>query len=259
VKPPPVQQQQPITGNVGGLDVSISGSLIVADGTTMTVPPQGFTTDIGGAPVSVGPGRLVVGGETLSLPTALPEDTDVFVVGGGLLTAIDSTIIVLRLTTMTYGPADSLATLVVDDDTITFDSDGVHIHDSTLGGPNAGPTDTTYALVGGVTITELGSTLVVIGDHTYTIGAGASAVTTEINDEVLTIGTDGVIFGTMTLTRDATVVGTIGSSSTSLETSSSGPGKAHDREGDEDDAATVMLVPSFMTIVCIAMGVWSLA
>lgn len=273
MKPPPVEQppatfppQQPTKSNIGGLDVSVSGSLIVADGTTLTVPPQGLTTEIGGEHVSIGPGHLVVGDETMSLPPGTPQSTDVFIVGGGLLTAIDSTIVVLHSTTITYGPDVDLTTIVVDEDTITIDPAGVHVHDSTLGGPGAGPTDTTYTLVGGVTITEIGTTLVVIGDHTYTIGSGASTVTTEIGGEVLTIGPDGVVFGTMTLSSDdnPTVVGTIGAPSTSLEPATSEPGKANNRggedgTGDEDDAATIMLVPGFMTVVCIAIGVWGLA
>lgn len=274
VKQAPVEQPtavfpQPTSADVGGIGVSVSGSIIVADGTTLTVPPQGLSTVLDGRTISAGPGNIVVGDETLSVSSSPAQETNVFVQGGELLTAIGSSIVVLHSTTIMYGSGIDLTTFVADDDTIIIDESGIIIHDSTLGGPDAESTDTEYGLVGGVTITEIGSTIIVIGDQTFTIGSDVDTITTLIGGETLTIGPDGVTFGTLTLdhANDHTVVTTIKPSGTWLddfptETGAVGHGSGNgdgDGDGDEDeDDGAAILVPASITVLCIAAGVLAL-
>lgn len=273
--PPPTHSQDPIfpkptSGNVGGLELIVSGSLIVADGTaTMTVPREGLTTVVNGETVSAGPGRVIVGEETLVVPTEPAHQTDLVVIGGDMLTARDSTIVVLHSTTITYGPGIDQTTLAVDDDIITVNSDGIFVHGTTLGGPGAGHGDTKYEVVGGVTITEIGTTAIVIGGHTYTIGPGAGTITTTIAGQTLTIGPDGVtVGGTMTLSGagdDPTVVATIEPSGTwvddlpSQTEASTRNGSGSDDDDDDDEDGAHMLIPGFFTVLFAAFGVCVLA
>lgn len=282
-KPPPVPPPsaifpQPTSTNIGGVEVVVTRSHIVADGTTLTVPSGGITTNINDKPISAGPGRIIVGDETLTMPTDPAAKTDLVVIGGDMLTARDSTIVVLHSTTITYGPGIDETTLIADDDTITVNESGIHVHGSTLGGPD-GNADTTFQVVGGVTITEIGTTALVIRGHTYTIGPDASTITTVIAGETLTIGPGGVTVGgggmTFTGAGDPTVVTTIAPSGTWLDdmpsqtstsnrdgsgngnTSGGGDDSGSDNDDDDEDRASI-LIPGVFTVLFTAFGVYVL-
>ena len=282
-KPPPVPSPsaifpKPTSTNIGGVEVIVTGSHIVADGTTLTVPPGGTTTNINGKPISAGPGRVIVGDETLTMPTGPAAKTDLVVIGGDMLTARDSTVVVLHSTTITYGPGIDETTLVADDDTITVNESGIHVHGSTLGGPD-GNQDTTFQVVGGVTITEIGTTALVIRGNTYAIGPDATTITTVIAGETLTIGPGGVTVGgggmTFTGAGDPTVVTTIVPSGTWLDdmpsqtstsnrdgsgngnTSGGGDGSGSGNDDEDEDGAST-LIPGFFTVLFTAFGVYVL-
>ena len=74
-----------------------------------------------------------------------------------------------------------------------------------LGGPSH-PSGTQHGIVGGLSITELGSTLAVIDSVTLTIGPNATSTTTVINGHTLTIDSTGLGVGCATLTFHATLL-----------------------------------------------------
>lgn len=257
----------PTSKLLDGAQVVVSGTNAVVDGTTLAIPTDGTATIIGGKSVSAGPGTIVVGGQTLTFEETRAQQTDVVVAGGEMLTAIGPSVLVIHSTTLTYGPGIDATTKVVDDDTISIGPSGVVVHGSTLGGPDADATDTTYEIVGGASITEVGESLVVINGTTFTVGPSADTVTTVIGGETITIGPDGVVVSTMTLSFPfGSVVTTIMPSGTwgndmPMET---GSVNANDADGDgdgdgDDDNAGMTLRPSREVSVaglCIAIGVW---
>lgn len=249
----------PISTIVGGIGVSVSGSIIAVDGITLTIPPQGLVTTIKGENVIIGPGHVVIGKEAFTWPARPAQETNIVVRNGGMVTAIGQSVVILHSITITYGPGFDLTTLVVDDDTITIAPSGVVIRGITLGGPSAALTDTKYEIVGGLTVTEVGSTLVVIGGTTYTIGQGAGMITTLIEGEPLTIGPDGLIFNSMTFgNKDSMALTTsIEPSGTWLENFPKETGAGHTNFEDEDDASG-RLKPDIIIVLCIAFGVFVL-
>lgn len=190
--------------------------------------PQASTT-IHGVPIDLGPTKVVVGSSTFAIGAGAPERTALYngqtltfgpggvkfdqttltpptpvstnfvIVGGQVFSAIGSTVAVFEGSTFIYGPNVPMTTNVVNGDTITIGPSGITFDGSTLGGPSH-PSGTQLGIVGGLTITELGSTLAVVHSVTLTIGPNATATTTVINNHTLTIDSTGLGVGGATLT-----------------------------------------------------------
>lgn len=187
----------PTSTNIAGLPVTVSSSVAVVGGKTFTIGPSPTTTVIGGQTVSIGPGGVAIASRTIPV-SVFPSPTEVVIAGGNLITAIGQSVVVIHGTTITYGPEDPLLT-IVGGDTITVGPFGVVVHGTTLGGPNANPTETQYEIVGGATITQIGPSVVVIGGSTYTVGPGAGSRTTVFNGQTVTIGPKGVSLSTYSI------------------------------------------------------------
>lgn len=195
--PPPT----PITTSVGGLGVTFGPSIATIDGTVFTIEPTSTVVVIRGQIITLGPTDIVFPTQTLHVAAGGPGPTQTAVMGGELITAIGSDIIVIEGTTLTYGPmASSTLTTVVDGDTILVAPTGIIIHGQNIGGITAAPGATKYAIAGGATVTQMGLTAVEIGGITFHVGIGASeALTTVIGGHTLTIGPEGVGMETWTL------------------------------------------------------------
>lgn len=256
---------QPTSTMVGGLPVVLTGSEVIIDGSTFTIPPAGTTTEVSDETVSIGAGKVVVGGQTLTFEASGGAQSDVVVAGGEMITAAGQSVYVFRQTTITYGPGISETTEVVDDDTITIGPSGIIVHGKTLGGTAAETSETSFEIVGGATITRLSPSFVIIDDTTFTVGPGATSTTKEIGGETVSIGPSGVTISTLTLTYPfgPTTVTTIKPSATGtdglpIETDAS-DNRNNDADGDEDDdSAGTPIRPSLtagFTGLCIAIGV----
>lgn len=194
----------PTSTVVGGISVAISSSVAVVDGTTFTLPPPGSTTVVtirGGTTGTLSASGIVLPGGTVTVAPA-PLRTQVVVAGGELMTVAGQTVVVVMKTTITYGPGIPGQTKVVDDDTIVIGEQGVTVHGSVYGGPAAKPSQTIFVIVGGATITEIGTELVVIAGKTYTLGSGgpATKTTLTVGGETITVDRDGVTLNSLTLT-----------------------------------------------------------
>ncbi|KAL7627663.1 hypothetical protein AAE478_001856 [Parahypoxylon ruwenzoriense] len=188
-----------ITTSIGGLGVVYGPSIATIDGTVFTIKPTPTSAVIKGQTITLGPAGIIFPTQTLHVAAGLVP-TQTAVMGGELITAIGSDTVVIEGTTITYGPDfGSTVTTVIDGDTILIAPTGVLVHNEILGGITAAPTATTYDIVGGATVTQLGLNAVEIGGKTYHIGLGTPMVTTVINGQTLTIGPNGVAMSTWTL------------------------------------------------------------
>jgi hypothetical protein len=241
--------------NIAGIPVVITSSQAIIGGATFSIGPTPTTVTIGGQTVSIGPSGIGFAGASVTVG-ARPQNTEIVVAGGEMITAIGPSVVVIHSTTLTYGPGTSARTEVIDDDTIVVGPLGVVVHGTTIGGPKAGPTDTTYEIVGGATITQVGSSVVVIGGTTYTVGPGTGKTTTMIGGETVTIGPDGVTVSTLSFSYPfgPTVVTTLKPSPTATPTPPS-PSET------SKNAAVSSSKPRWGAIImglCIAIGVWVL-
>ncbi|KAH8894074.1 hypothetical protein GQ53DRAFT_744852 [Thozetella sp. PMI_491] len=245
---------QPTSTSIGGLDVQVSSSLAVLDGTTFTLGQTPVTTTIKGQAVTLGPSGVVVGTETIPV-TSVPTPSQIVIAGGELATAIGQSVFVVHGTTVTYGPSSSGIVTVVGGDSITLGPMGVTIHGTTFGGPNAQSTDTDYEIVGGATITELGASLVVIDGTTYTVGPGTGTTITVIKGQTITIAPTGVTVSTVTLTYPFGPTTTITPGGTATPTTPGETGAAASPTPSKDAALQAVAQPNTWSLLCIAIGV----
>ncbi|EJT77648.1 hypothetical protein GGTG_02752 [Gaeumannomyces tritici R3-111a-1] len=189
------------TATIGGVPVIVSGRVVVVEGTTFSLDGQATTKSVGDRIVSIGPGGIAVAtGPSDPAPARLtpapasanPQQTEVVVVGGQLVTAIGQSVVVIRSTTITYGPAAPATTVDINGEPVVVGPAGVTMGGTVLGGPRARPGETQYEIVGGATLTQLAPSLVVIRGTTYTVGPGAASTTVVVGGETVTIGPSGV-------------------------------------------------------------------
>ncbi|KAI0014461.1 hypothetical protein F4779DRAFT_12215 [Xylariaceae sp. FL0662B] len=189
----------PETTTIGGLGVVYGPSAVTIDGTAFVIEPTPISAVVRGQTITLGPASIIFPSQTLSFNSG-PGPTEVAVMGGELITAIGPDKVVIQGTTLTYGPSSNSTTTVIDGDTILVGPSGVLVHGETLAAVTVAPTATAYEIVGGATITRMGSTAVLVGGMEYQIGIHASTtVTTVVGGETLTIGPDGVTMPTWTL------------------------------------------------------------
>ena len=198
-----VTPSKPLSSNfviVGGQVFSAIGSTVaVIEGSTFTygsnVP---MTTDVvNGATITIGPSGITFDGSTLGGPSH-PSGTQLGIVGGLSITELGSTLAVVDSVTLTIGPNATPATTVINGHTLTIDSTGLGVGGATL---TFAFNPTTQAVTaGGITFSEIGSSVVVIGGSTFTFGPGAHTTTEVYNGQTITLGPNGVGFKTTTFT-----------------------------------------------------------
>lgn len=188
----------------GDVVSAVGASIAVIGGSTFTYnagsSPQ--TTVFNHETITIGPAGIsfdgtTLGGQTHSTGTQLGIAGGVSVteVGSSLAVITGTSVNVLTVFTFTIGPGATPTTATIDNRTITADQTGVGIDGQTITFPF---NPTTQAITaGGITFTEIGST-VVIGGSTYTIGPGAKPTTISFNSETISIGPGGVGFSTTT-------------------------------------------------------------
>ncbi|KAI2620111.1 hypothetical protein GGR54DRAFT_647727 [Hypoxylon sp. NC1633] len=210
--PTPTPTPTPITTTIGGVGVvyGYGSSVATIDGTAFTIEPTPTVVVIKGETITLGPEGLIFPSETLhaaagSVPVLpVPGLTQTAVMGGELITVLGPSQVVIEGTTLAYGPdASSTLTTVIDGDTVLVAPAGVVVHNRTIGGSGVAGTGTTYEVVGGATVTQMGLTAVEISGVTFRVGYGygnaATPITTVVGGHTLTIGPDGVGMSTWTL------------------------------------------------------------
>ena len=183
----------------------LGSSVAVFDGTSFSITPgaPAETTVVNGDAITIGPSGVIDGTQTLGGP-AHPTGTQYGVAGGLTISEIGPTLAVIDGTTLTVGPNANPTTTIIAGDTITAGPSGLTIgasnHASTTIGFPFNPT-TQAVTAGGVTFSEIGSSLVVIAGTTFTIGPHATVETTDVVDgKTISLGPGGIGFATTTLT-----------------------------------------------------------
>ncbi|GAP82571.1 hypothetical protein SAMD00023353_0101110 [Rosellinia necatrix] len=244
----------PTKTTIGHIGVDIEGSSVVIDKTTFTIGPRPTTVIVQGQTITVGPGAIVFPGETLAIPA--PPGTTRVAFGAELITAIGSDKVVIEGRTLTYGPGSGTVTEVIDGDTILIGPSGVVAHGTTYGGPGAASTAVQFAAVGGVTISQVGPTLVVVQGVTHTLDPLAATpqpeTTTVLGGETVTIGPRGVAIDTWTLDSpyaSTTVITPSNGAAVALPTAT-----AAGANKENDGPSWASRRPSWALTICIAMG-----
>ncbi|KFA77179.1 hypothetical protein S40288_04618 [Stachybotrys chartarum IBT 40288] len=230
---------QPVETQLGGEAVRISGSQAVVIDKTIGLPTVAITTRINGVDVVVEPSRIVVGHDTLTFSVDRPHPTNIIVIGGDTVTAIGPSIIQLRSSTYTYGQGIPATTVNVDGHPLVIETSGAVIDGVTIGGASLPATAGNYVRIGGITVTVIESTAVVIDGRTFSIGPGATEVTTVIGTETIRIGPDGIALASTTLAMpfDVGVVTTISPSGTWADARATETGASTTRaQANEDDS-----------------------
>lgn len=181
----------PTSTTISGVPVQLSPLYAVISGTTYSIGAGAPETTItaNGQIITVGPEGLVFASTTVAPPAT--EPTNIVLINPEIFSVIGPSIAVIEGTTFTYGPGIAVKTDVIDGDTITIGPSGISFDGTTLGG-TAHPSGTQLGLAGGLSVTEVGSTLAVISGMTFTIGPGATPSTTIVNGHTITIGSAGL-------------------------------------------------------------------
>ena len=196
----------------------ISSSLVVIGSSTFTLGTQATPTTevVNGVTVSIGPGGIGVGGSTTLTPPPA-QHTQAVTAGGITFSEIGSSLVVIGSSTFTVGPGATPTTDIYNGQTISIGPGGVGIGGSTTIAP---PTQQTQAITaGGITFSEIGSSLVVIGSSTFTIGPSATPTTDVFDGQTISIGPSGVGLASTTIPY-------VGPSSTLLTTNGAPSGKS---------------------------------
>ncbi|KAL6898190.1 hypothetical protein GGI43DRAFT_408606 [Trichoderma evansii] len=242
------------SGVLGGVPVIIVGTKAVVDGNTLSISPQKVTTTINGQKVVLGTGTVAVGRETLVFQDPSPRPTHEIVTGGEMITAIGSSIVILHSTTITYGAKISPKEITLNGETISIGPRGVSFHGITLGGPSANSTNTEYEIVGGITVGKLLPSLVVVNGATYSINQDGdlnNVETTVIDNQTITIGPNGLILSSQTLTYPgSSVTATLSPSMPDF------PAETGGQRGDDESGALSIRQNFSVLCVCFAIGVW---
>lgn len=227
-----VDDGQPLTFGPGGIQfdqtipapqttdstnvVVLSAQLFTAEGSTAAIIGgttiaygKGIpaTTDVvDGDSITIGPSGISFHGSTLGGP-ANPIGTQYGIIGGVTVSEVGSTLAVVDGVTLTVGPNATPSTAVINGHTVTADSVGLGLGGNTLSFP-FNPASTQAVIAGGITFSEVGSSMVVIGGTTFTFGPGATPTTDLVNGQTIVIGPSGVGFKTTTFTGTGTSTGT---------------------------------------------------
>ncbi|KAF6814158.1 hypothetical protein CSOJ01_04212 [Colletotrichum sojae] len=246
---------------LGGLPVVVAPggtqNVVVVAGTTFQLQPTPVTAVVQGQTIVVQPSSIVFQGQTVSINRSSPFQTEIVVAGGEMITAIGPSVVVVQSTTITYGQASSTVTETIDDDTILIGPSGVVVRNMTMGGPNARFSDTSYEIVGGATITQVGASLVVVGGTTFTVGPGRGTTTTVVGGETVTIGPSGVAVSTLSFPYPfgPTVITTINAPTS---TAGSAPLPSETKTNGGAGVRYAMRATGARLEFCIAIGVWVL-
>ena len=185
----------------------IGASVAVFDGSSFTFTGGALrTTVFNGDTITAGPSGFIDGSSTLGGP-GHPTGTQYGLAGGIAISEIGSSMAVIDGTTLTVGPGATETTATIESHTITAGPSGLNIE-----GTNGGSTTLDYPFnpttqevtAGGITFSEIGSSLIDLGGTTFTIGPGATPTTDVYDGQTISIGPGGLGFATTTISSFTT-------------------------------------------------------
>lgn len=183
----------------GSVITAVGSSVVVIDGQTITYGPNTpqTTTVFNGETITIGSAGVIFHGLTIGGTELNSASSQIGIVGGVSITEVGSSIAVIAGTTFTIGPGAKPTTATISGQTVSAGPDG--LSDGAFSW-NPFPSATQTLTAGSITFSELGSSLVVIGSKTFTIGPGASPTTDVYGGQTISIGPGGIGFPTTTFT-----------------------------------------------------------
>jgi len=155
-------------------------------------PGQTTTVHVGGATFTIGPTAVIGDGQTLIKPAPSPQIRTTM---HGLLFSASGSVVVVDGTTMIV-PEEGLS-IVINHEPVSI-SPGVAIFGNDFISWPAKDNKDGLAVAGGERVTAIGPTVFVINSTTISYGTD-TAQTTTLDDDILTIGPDGVTLESTTL------------------------------------------------------------
>ncbi|PQE13765.1 hypothetical protein CJF31_00005240 [Rutstroemia sp. NJR-2017a BVV2] len=185
-------------GIAGGLTLTeVGATLGIISGTTFTVGPGATSTVavINGETISAGPSAIIGASTTLTYPLINPTHT--VAIEGITFTEIGSSLAVFGRTTFTFGPGAAPTSYFHNGQTISIGGDGIGFASTTFTGIPQRPA-TQAITAGGITFSEIGSTLAVIDGTTFNFGPSAKPTSLTVNGQSISIGPGGIGFASTT-------------------------------------------------------------
>ena len=226
-----IQPTQTTTVVAGGGTFTIFPTAVIGEGTTVarpapaaTIAPSPTSTNIAGLPISVSGSVVEIDGRTITIP---PEGTTTLI-NGEHVSLDPGTVVVAGSETFTWADTSVQPTQV--------------------------------RVVGGETVTGIGSTILVLHSTTITYGPGIDPITTPFGDGLATIGPKGFVFNSETFgPGDDPVVATFEAkgSQTSKVPVETGSNSDVDEHEDDDDAAGSMKPDVLFTGLSVFLAVWA--
>ena len=174
----------------GGIFSAIGSSIAVFDGKTINYNNGATTTtDYHHEQITLAE-SITYDGTTMG--GAGNIGTKLGIAGGISVTQVGPSFAVISSTSLTVGPQAVVTTVIIDQYTVIANTAGLEIDGTTL--PHPFQPYTQYITVGDVTMTQIGSSLLVIEGTTFTIG-GTSVATSSIvvNRQSITIASSSAI------------------------------------------------------------------
>ncbi|TGO91230.1 hypothetical protein BPOR_0035g00310 [Botrytis porri] len=187
---------------------------------------------IGGEPISVGKSLAYIGSSTFTYGSGLAIQTDVF---NGQTIRIYPSVVVFARTTLEGNSRSGNQIGIVGGLSVTEVGSSIAIISSITFniGPGVTPTKTVISgEISDVTFTQIGSSLAVIDGTTFAFGLGAIPTSHTFNQQTIKIGSNGVEFA------KTTFIGVSGSSSTQAMSTSTSEGLKFQTTGEDSTHAS---------------------
>ncbi|KAF7946072.1 uncharacterized protein EAE97_005110 [Botrytis byssoidea] len=182
---------------VDNISVRIGESVAVVDGKSYAIgsgAPQ-VVTVINTQTITIGVAGIQFGHTTLA--PLLVEPTNHVIIGGEPISAGNS-LAYIESSTFTYGSGLAVQTDVFNGQTILIYPSGVVFAQTTLGGNSRSGNQ--IGVVGGLSVTEIGSSIAIISSITFNVGPGATPTKTVISGESISADQSGLVLAGTTLT-----------------------------------------------------------
>ncbi|KAK2627864.1 hypothetical protein QTJ16_002510 [Diplocarpon rosae] len=155
-----------------------------------------------GEVITVGPEGVVFDGKTIGGPSQAGR-VQYGVAGGVSIYEVGSALAIINGVRFAVGPGSSPVTTEIAGQKIIAGPGGINAGGNVLAYPfNLEPKPVT---AGGITFSQIGNSVVIIGEKTYRYGPGAAQVTATIDGQVVRIGPDGIGFASTTFTGSTSV------------------------------------------------------
>ncbi|TGO54336.1 hypothetical protein BOTNAR_0271g00080 [Botryotinia narcissicola] len=182
---------------VDNISVRLGESVAVVDGESYAIgsgAPQ-VVTVINTQTITIGVAGIQFAHTTLA--PLLVEPTNHVIIGGEPI-SVGNSLAYIGSSTFTYGSGLAIQTDVFNGQTILIYPSGVVFAQTTLGGNSRSGNQ--IGVVGGLSVTEIGSSIAIISSITFNVGPGATLTKTVISGESISADQSGLVLAGTTLT-----------------------------------------------------------